>query len=60
MAAGPGAARAKQDRRNLAARRWAVGLLFALLAQFGIGMYVNLFTSIPLNDPGHGRGSCRR
>jgi len=54
VAAGPGAVRAKQDRRNLTTRRWAFGLLLALLAQFGIGMYVNLFTRIPLHHPGHG------
>jgi hypothetical protein len=48
------AVRAKQDPSNLTARRWAFGLLVALLAQFGVGMYVNLFTRIPLNHPGHG------
>ena len=40
--------------RNLTMRRWAFGLLVALLAQFGIGMWVNLFTNIPLSHPGHG------
>jgi len=40
--------------RNLTLRRWAFGLLVALLAQFGIGMWVNLFTTIPLSHPGHG------
>ena len=38
--------------RNLTLRRWAFGLLVALLAQFGIGMWVNLFTNIPLSHPG--------
>ena len=50
----PGATRARTGRRTLAARPWAFSLLAALLAQFGIGMYVNLFTKIPLNHPGHG------
>jgi len=50
----PGAVRATRERRNRAARRWAFGLLIALLVQFGLGMYVNLFTNIPLNHPGHG------
>jgi heme A synthase len=45
--------RAKRDRRNRAARGWAFGLLVALLVQFSIGMYVNMFASIPLNHPGH-------
>jgi riboflavin transporter FmnP len=45
--------RATRDRRNRAARGWAFGLLVALLVQFGIGMYVNLFAHIPLNHPGH-------
>jgi hypothetical protein len=40
--------------RNLTMRRWAFGLLVALLVQFGIGMWVNLFTRIPLSHPGHG------
>ena len=40
--------------RNLTLRRWAFGLLVALLAQFSIGMWVNLFTTIPLSHPGHG------
>src|SRR6516225_11525094 len=50
----PGAVRARRDRRNRAARGWAFGLLIALLIQFGLGMYVNLFAKIPLNHPGHG------
>ena len=50
----PRAERARKDRRNRAARGWAFGLLIALLVQFGLGMYVNLFASIPLNHPGHG------
>ena len=50
----PGAVRATRDRRNRAARGWAFGLLIALLVQFGLGMYVNLFAQIPLNHPGHG------
>ena len=50
----PGAVRARRDRRNRAARGWAFGLLIALLVQFGLGMYVNLFAKIPLNHPGHG------
>lgn len=50
----PGAVRARRDRRNRAARGWAFGLLIALLVQFGLGMYVNLFAYIPLNHPGHG------
>jgi heme A synthase len=50
----PGAVRARRDRRNRAARGWASGLLVALLVQFGLGMYVNLFAQIPLNHPGHG------
>jgi heme A synthase len=50
----PGAVRATKDRRNRAARRWAFGLLVALLVQFGLGMYVNLFATIPLIHPGHG------
>ena len=50
----PGAARADGDRRDRAARGWAFGLLVALLVQFGLGMYVNLFSTIPLNHPGHG------
>src|SRR6516162_10617751 len=45
---------ARRDRRNRAARGWAFGLLIALLVQFSLGMYVNLFASIPLNHPGHG------
>ena len=45
---------AARDRRNRAARGWAFGLLVALLVQFGLGMYVNLFANIPLNHPGHG------
>ncbi len=49
----PHAVRARRDRRNRAARRWAFGLLVALLVQFGLGMYVNLFAHIPLNHPGH-------
>lgn len=49
----PGAARATRDRRNRTARGWAFGLLVALLVQFGLGMYVNLFAHIPLNHPGH-------
>lgn len=49
----PAAVRATRDRRNRAARGWAFGLLVALLVQFGIGMYVNLFATIPLNHPGH-------
>jgi heme A synthase len=48
------AVRAARDRRNRAARGWAFGLLVALLVQFGLGMYVNLFAHIPLNHPGHG------
>jgi len=50
----PRAERARKDRRTRAARGWAFGLLIALLVQFGLGMYVNLFASIPLNHPGHG------
>ncbi|MBO0815251.1 MAG: hypothetical protein J2P30_08935 [Actinobacteria bacterium] len=50
----PGAVHARRDRRNRAARGWAFGLLIALLVQFGLGMYVNLFASIPLKHPGHG------
>src|SRR3974390_2686848 len=50
----PRAVRARRDRRNRAARGWAFGLLVALLVQFGLGMYVNLFTYIPLIHPGHG------
>jgi heme A synthase len=50
----PGAERARRDRRNRAARGWAFGLLIALLVQFGLGMYVNLFAHIPLSHPGHG------
>ena len=50
----PGVVRASRDRRNRAARGWAFGLLVALLVQFGLGMYVNLFAHIPLNHPGHG------
>ena len=50
----PRAVRARRDRRNRAARGWAFGLLIALLVQFALGMYVNLFASIPLNHPGHG------
>jgi hypothetical protein len=45
---------ARRDRRNRAARGWAFGLLIALLVQFSLGMYVNLFADIPLNHPGHG------
>jgi hypothetical protein len=50
----PAAVRAGRDRRNRAARGWAFGLLVALLVQFGLGMYVNLFADIPLHHPGHG------
>lgn len=50
----PAAVRATRDRRNRTARGWAFGLLIALLVQFGLGMYVNLFAHIPLNHPGHG------
>jgi heme A synthase len=50
----PAAVRATRDRRNRAARGWAFGLLIALLVQFSLGMYVNLFAQIPLNHPGHG------
>src|SRR5262252_276832 len=50
----PAAVRTTRDRRNRAARGWAFGLLIALLVQFGLGMYVNLFAHIPLNHPGHG------
>ena len=53
----PAATHATTDRRNRTARRWAFGLLVALLVQFGIGMYVNLFTHIPLYHPGHGAGN---
>src|SRR6516165_4545228 len=49
----PRAERARKDRRNRAARGWAFGLLIALLVQFALGMYVNLFAYIPLNHPGH-------
>lgn len=52
-AAAPRAERTRRDRRNRAARGWAFGLLIALLVQFGLGMYVNLFPYIPLNHPGH-------
>jgi hypothetical protein len=37
MTEAPRAARATRDNRELTARRWAFGLLVALLAQFGIG-----------------------
>jgi heme A synthase len=50
----PAAVRATRDRRNRAARGWAFGLLLALLVQFGIGMFVNLFANIPLHHPGYG------
>jgi len=50
----PRAERARRDRRNRAARGWAFGLLAALLVQFGLGMFVNLFSQIPLHHPGHG------
>jgi heme A synthase len=50
----PRAQRARRDRRNRAAQGWAFGLLIALLVQFGLGMYVNLFAHIPLTHPGHG------
>jgi heme A synthase len=53
-AAVPRADSARRDRRNQAARGWAFGLLIALLVQFALGMYVNLFAYIPLNHPGHG------
>jgi heme A synthase len=49
----PRAERARRDRRNRAAQGWAFGLLIALLVQFGLGMYVNLFAHIPLTHPGH-------
>ena len=49
----PRAVRVRRDRRNRAARGWAFGLLIALLVQFGLGMYVNLFAQIPLHHPGH-------
>lgn len=52
-ASAPGAVRARRDRRNHAARGWAFGLLIALLVQFGLGMYTNLFATIPLKHPGH-------
>jgi len=50
----PAAVRTTRVRRNRSARGWAFGLLVALLVQFGLGMYVNLFANIPLNHPGHG------
>ena len=50
----PRADSGRRDRRNRAVRGWALGLLIALLVQFGLGMYVNLFASIPLSHPGHG------
>jgi hypothetical protein len=50
----PRVERARRDRRNRAAQGWAFGLLIALLVQFGLGMYVNLFAHIPLTHPGHG------
>jgi heme A synthase len=53
MTQAPAAAPAKQDSKNFTTRRWAFALLVALLAQFGIGVYVNLFTHIPLHHPGH-------
>jgi hypothetical protein len=49
----PHAEGVRRDRRNRAARGWAFGLLIALLVQFGLGMYVNLFAQIPLNHSGH-------
>jgi len=52
----PDSRRDSRQNRPQKPRRttWAFSLLAALLAQFGIGMYVNLFTKIPLNHPGHG------
>jgi hypothetical protein len=51
----PSAARTTGDSTSLTARRWAFGLLVALLAQFGIGMWVNLFTYIRSTIPGMAR-----
>jgi heme A synthase len=49
--------RAKKTGRDLTVRRWALSMLVALLVQFGLGMYVNLFVPIPLNHPGHSPGN---
>jgi hypothetical protein len=55
MAQTPGTAQA--SRRIRSTRRSAFGLLAALLVQFGLGMWVNLFSHIPLQHPGHGAGN---
>ena len=50
----PVAASASHRGGRLRARRWAIGILFTLLAQFGLGMYSNLFVTIAPGHPGYG------
>jgi hypothetical protein len=41
-------------------RRASLGSLFALLIQYGLGMGVNIFVTIPAADQGHGTGTAMR
>lgn len=40
-------------------RRWTLGMLILLMIQLGIGMYTNLFVTIPVRHPGAGAGEFR-
>jgi hypothetical protein len=50
----PDQARARRRPRRFRARGWAIGMLVTLLVQFGLGMYTNLFITIPPKHPGAG------
>jgi hypothetical protein len=50
----PGPDRAKRRGRRFSARGWAIGMLVTLFAQFGLGMFTNLFIQIPSTHPGAG------
>jgi hypothetical protein len=50
----PGAANASRGGGRLRPRAWAIGILVTLLAQFGLGMYTNLFIQISDSHPGYG------
>jgi len=50
----PAPARDRHRGRRFSTRGWAIGMLVTLLAQFGLGMYANLFIQIPSRHPGAG------
>jgi hypothetical protein len=50
-------ASAAPTARLVRARRASLAVLVLLVAEYGVGMYVNLYATVPRADHGHGLGS---